>query len=436
MDALTLSRIQFGVSVGFHYLLPTTTLGLTLFIVIFETLFIRTKKEHFKAASSFLVKILGLIFTIGVATGLLLPFAFGANWARFSAFAGAIFGTALSIEATTAFAFESAFLAIVIFGRNRVSPFIYWLSTICIFLGSHLSGLLIVSANSWLQTPGGFAIENGRIVMTSFFKAFINDSTIIRYIHVVTGAWLTGTFFVLAIAAYFSLKKIHTVFTAAVFKIALPIALVAAALQPLIGHAHIMNVLEHNPEKEAAYEGIFYSVDGAPLYSFGIPDEKNNLIRFGIGIPYGLSLLESGNPKSHVKGLLEYPKENRPPVNVIFTTFHLMVMFGMIMLCIAALGVFLLWKKKLAHSPWYLAILPCAVPIPYAANELGWIGAEMGRQPWMIYNVMRTTQASSIHLPAWQIALTLGGICTVYAFLFIITLFFLRRIIRLGPKEV
>jgi cytochrome bd ubiquinol oxidase subunit I len=436
MDALLLSRIQFGISVGFHYLFAVSTLGLTLFVLIFETHFLIRRSPRSRDISAFFIKIVGLIFTLGVATGLMLPFAFGANWARFSAFAGAVFGTALSIEATTAFAFESAFLAILIFGRKRVSPFVYWFSALAVFTGAHLSGFWIVAANSWLQTPAGFTIENGQAVLTGFWQAIFNPSTIIRFIHVVTAAWLTGAFLVAGIAAYYAARKKHPEFTKMVLLIAVPVSLMTAVAQPLWGHIHILNVLHHQPEKDAAYEGIFHSVNGAPLYTFGIPDEKNLNIRFGIGLPYALSFLESGNPLSRVKGLEEYPKENWPPVNVVFTTFHLMVMLGVFMIAVSLLGTWLLWKKKLVTTQWYLLFLPWAVPLPYLANELGWVSAEIGRQPWLIYNVMRTAAASSIQLPAWQIASTLAGICLLYLLLLWGALFFLWRQIKSGPSIV
>jgi cytochrome d ubiquinol oxidase subunit I len=194
-----------------------------------------------------------------------------------------------------------------------------------------------------------------------------------------------------------------------------------------------MNVLKFNPEKDAAYEGIFYSVNGAPLYSFGIPDEKNKTIHFAIGMPYGLSVLESGNPFSKVKGLCEYPTENWPPVNVIFTTFHLMVMLGMLMIAAGAIGVFLLWKKKLLSSKWYLLILPWLIPLPYCANELGWIGAEIGRQPWTIHGVMKTADAVSLGLVPWQVATSLFVIVFVYLLLIVTTLYFVIKQIKTGP---
>ncbi len=434
MTELMLSRMQFGVSIGIHYLFPITTLGLTLFILIFETLYIRKKQAEYRTISAFLVKLLGLIFVAGVATGLMMPFSIGANWARFSAFAGALVGAVISVEAITAFALESAFISILLFGRDRVSPVTYWVSALLVFVGAHLSGFWIVAANSWMQTPAGYAIVDGRVVLTNLVQAVLNHSTLIRFAHVVTAAWLAGAFFTASIAAYYLARARYEAFAKRLLSISLPIALAAAIAQPVIGHFHIMQVLEHNPEKDAAYEGIFKSVNGAPLLAFGIPDEENQVIHFAVGAPYVLSLLESGDPMGHVKGLEEYPRENWPPVNVIFTTFHLMIMLGVVMLAVLALGVFLMWRKKLQTARWYLLLLPCLVPLPYLANEIGWIGAEIGRQPWVIYGVMRTAVASSITLPMWQLWVSFAGIVLVYGAITGLTCVSVMKLIQKGPK--
>ncbi len=433
MTEILLSRIQFGVSIGLHYLFPITTLGLTLFIVIFETLYIRKRQDQYRAISTFLVKMLSLIFVAGVATGLMMPFSFGANWARFSTYAGAVLGAMISVEAITAFALESAFISILLFGRARVSPFVYWIAAVLVFVGAHLSGFWIVAANSWMQTPAGFAVEDGRVVLTNLGQAILNHSTLIRFAHVVTAAWVAGAFLVAGVAAYYLARARYEEFSKKILWVALPIALATAVAQPIIGHFHIMEVLHNNPEKDAAYEGIFKSVNGAPLLLFGIPDEKKQVIHFPIGTPYLLSLLESGDPMGHVRGLEEFPRENWPPVNVIFTTFHLMIILGVAMIGVAALGVFLMWRKKLYAARWYLLCLPFLIPIPYLANELGWIGTEMGRQPWIIYGVMRTAEASTSTLPLWQLVVSFVGIVLVYTAITGLTIVSVTRLIQKGP---
>lgn len=435
MDLEMLSRIQFGITIGIHYLFPITTLGLSLLILILESLFLFRRNEQYRRVSIFLVQMLGLVFTVGVATGIVLPFEIGGNWARFSNYAGAVFGPMLSLEATTAFALESAFLSILLFGRNKVSPRVMWFSALCVCLGSHFSAFLIVSANSWLQTPAGFMIANDRIIMTSLREAVINHSTIIRFHHVITAAWLTGAFAACGLAAYYAARKLHGEFTRTLFSVAMPVALAAALLQPLFGHFHCINVVKHNPEKSAAYEGIFHSTNGATLYAFGIPDEKNRTIHLAVGIPYALSFLETGNPFSRVTGLEEFPEDTWPPMNIIFTTFHLMAMLGTLLAGITAFGAWLLWKKTLDKTRWFLLLLPWLIPLPYLANELGWVGAEIGRQPWLIYKVMKTAEATSANLPAWQVGITLAGSTTIYLLLLALTLVFLRRLIIKGPAS-
>ncbi|MEI6167395.1 MAG: cytochrome ubiquinol oxidase subunit I [bacterium] len=434
MTELMISRMQFGVSIGIHYLFPITTLGLTLFIVIFETLYLAKRQDQYRAISVFLVKLLSLVFVAGVATGLMMPFSIGANWARFSTYAGAVLGAIISVEAITAFALESAFISILLFGRERVSPFVYWVSAVLVFIGAHLSGFWIVAANSWLQTPAGYVLEDGRVVLTSLSQALFNPSTLIRFAHVVTAAWLVGAFVTAGIAAYYLARSRHQAFARKLLSIALPLALVLAVSQPILGHFHIMEVLENNPEKDAAYEGIFKSVNGAPLLLFGIPDEANQVIHFPVGAPYVLSLLESGDPMGRVRGLEEFPRETWPPVNVIFTTFHLMIVLGVVMIAVAALGVFLMWRNKLDAARWYLLLLPWLMPLPYLANELGWIGTEIGRQPWLIYGVMRTSDASTITLPLWQLSLSFTGILLVYTAITVVTFVSVRKLVRKGPQ--
>ena len=362
-----------------------------------------------------------------------MPFSFGANWARFSTYAGAVVGSIISVEAITAFALESAFIAILLFGRERVSPFVYWVSAVLVFFGAHLSGFWIVAANSWLQTPAGYAIVDGRVALMSLSQAILNHSTLIRFAHVVTAAWLVGALLTTGIAAYYLARARQEAFAKRLLSLALPLALVAALAQPVLGHFHIMEVLRNNPEKDAAYEGIFKSVNGAPLLLFGIPDEQNQVIHLAMGAPYVLSLLESGDPMGRVKGLEEFPRESWPPVNVIFTTFHLMIVLGVVMIGVSALGVFLMWRKKLFAARWYLLLLPWLIPLPYLANEIGWIGAEIGRQPWVIYGVMRTSNASTITLPMWQLTLSFVGILLVYTAITVLTFVSVKKLVQKGP---
>ncbi len=413
MDPVLIARIQFGLSLGFHYLFPQTTLGLCLIIMLAEWKHWLGREETWRRISDFAIRILAVVFAFGIATGLVMPFTFGMHWSGFSMTAAAVFGPMLALEAMLAFALESAFLSILVFGRKRVSRTFYLVSACLLFLGSHLSAFLIVSVNSWMETPAGYALVNGKIVLTDWVAAVFNPSLAARYMHTITAAWISGSFFFMALIAWNMLRRKKAAVALApspesisleaatrrnelrAMSLAATIALAMSLLQPVLGHRQIMDVLKNQPVKDAAYEGIFQGQNGAPLIGFGIPDADNGRILFPLAVPKALSFLESGNFNSYVRGLNEFPKETWPPVNIIFTTFHLMVPLAGV--CVAAaLFAFLFSrknvKKALADRTLFLALLIPAAAAPYLANELGWIGAEIGRQPWAIYGLLKTAQ--------------------------------------------
>jgi cytochrome d ubiquinol oxidase subunit I len=433
LDALILSRIQFGLSVGFHYLFPATTIGLTFYILIIETIYLRTKKDIYRQISDFMSRLLSLVFGMGVATGMLLPFSFGTNWSGFSIFSSNIFGAQLAIEAITAFSVESIALAVMLFGRSRVSKQVYWVAVFLVCAASHLSGFWIVSANSWMQTPAGYIIENGVIKLLDFWAAIFNPSTIVRFCHVIIAGWITGAVVVCAIAASYLIRNTFTDFAKKMIAVSIILLIATPLLELAVGHFHIMEVLETQPAKNSAYEGMFFKQRGAPLYLFGIPDAQNKTIHFGIAIPKFLSFLESFNFDSEVHGLEEYDQSTLPPVNVIFTTFHLMVGVGMILIGVGLVGLFLFYTKKLFSTRWYLWILMFIAPLPYLANEMGWIGAEIGRQPWIVYNILRTSGAVSPNVTFAQAAFSLSTLTIVYAFLFISFIMFFTKLVKTGP---
>jgi cytochrome d ubiquinol oxidase subunit I len=430
VNALILSRIQFGLALTFHFIFPATTLGLSFIILICETLYLSRSEEQWKTISSFLIKIFALVFAMGVATGIMLPFSFGANWSRFSLFAGEIFGLQLAIESVTAFALESVFLAIVLFGRSRVSKNLYFLSVFLVFFGSHLSAFWIISANSFMQTPAGYAVEGSKLVLASLYDAIFNPSTVIRFVHTIVGAWIAGAVFTGAVCSYLILKKYDRHFTKRLITLCVILLAACSAVQPILGHIHIMNVLKYQPVKDAAYEGIFATQKGAPLYGFGIPDADNGRIILGIGIPKGLSFLESFNLDAEVKGLNDFPKEQWPPVNVIFTTFHIMVPIAGILVAAALMGLFLIYRGRILDTPLYCNALILIVPLPYIANEMGWIGAEVGRQPWTIYGLMKTAEASTTNISTGATAASLLIIGTLYISVFLLFITVLTHILR------
>jgi cytochrome d ubiquinol oxidase subunit I len=433
MDAVFLARLQFGLIAGFHFLFPPTTLGLSFVVLILETLYLRTKNEAYKKLSAYLVKILGTVFVMGVATGISLEFAFGNNWASYSRAVGDIFGAPLAAEAVFSFFLESVFLGILVFGRDRVKPKTYRLSAFLVFLGAHLSGLWILIANSWMQTPAGFRMEGGRAVLDDFLKAAFNPSMVVRYVHTILGGWMTGALVVLAIAAWLLLKGRSVDKAALLMKPALAVFAVAAVLQLGTGHAHSVQVTRTQPEKMAAFEALWKTADGAPFTVFGIPDEKNERTLFAVRVPKMLSVLVHFDPNGRVLGLNEFPKEDRPPVLLPFASYHLMILLGLAFIVLGAAGGWLLAKKKLLSSRGFLKLLIIAVPLPYVANELGWIAAEVGRQPWAVYKVLRTSEAASAVVPAGNILFSLVLFTLIYTLIAVVGLKVVLRTIRGGP---
>ncbi len=433
MDAVFLARLQFGFIAGFHFLFPPTTLGLSFVVLVLETLYLRTKNEAYKKLSAYLVKVLGTVFVMGVATGISLEFAFGNNWAAYSRAVGDIFGAPLAAEAVFSFFLESVFLGILVFGRDRVRPKTYRLSAFLVFLGAHLSGLWILIANSWMQTPAGFRMEGGRAVLDDFLKAAFNPSTVVRYVHTILGGWMTGALVALAIAAWLVLKGRSADKAALLMKPALAIFAVAAVLQLGSGHAHSVQVTRTQPEKMAAFEALWETADGAPFTVFGIPDEKNERTLFAVRVPRMLSVLVHFDPNGRVLGLNEFPKEDRPPVLLPFASYHLMILLGLAFIALGAAGWWLLARDKLLSSRGFLKLLIMAVPLPYVANELGWIAAEVGRQPWAVYKVLRTSEAASAVVPAGNILFSLVLFTLIYALIAVVGLKVVLRTIRSGP---
>ena len=436
MDAVFLSRVQFAFTAGFHFIFPPLTLGIGLIILIYESLYIKTDKVVYKNISKFIVKIFALIFAIGVATGIVLEFSFGTNWSSYSRMVGDIFGAPLAAEGVLAFFLESVFIGVLLFGREKVSKQVYWLSAFLVFFGSHLSGLWIIIANSWMQTPAGFAMEGGRAVLTDFFAAAVNHSTMQRYLHTIVGGWMSGSLFLAGISSWYILKKRDLDYAKPILKVSLIVFIITSFLQFGTGHMHAVQVAKTQPAKMASFEGLWESAEGAGLSVFGIPDEDEKTTHGDIRIPKLLSIMIYGDPNSKVHGLNEFPKELRPPLFITFQAYHVMIGLGGLFALISAFGIFLLMRKKLFESEWYLKILLLAIPLPLVSNEVGWMAAEIGRQPWAVYNVLKTADAASVVVPAWQILATIIMFTLLYAILFLFFIKFLVALIKKGPEKV
>jgi len=435
MNPVFLARLQFGLTAGFHFLFPPTTLGLTLVIVILESLHLKTGRDVYRNVSAFLVRILGVVFVMGVATGIALEFAFGNNWSAYSRTVGDIFGAPLAAEGIFAFFLESVFLGVLLFGRGRISRAKYWLSAFLVFFASHLSGLWIIIANSWMQTPAGFRMEAGRAVLTDFGRAALNPSTVIRFVHTILGGWITGSLVAAGIAAWHLVKGRAREKAGLLLKTSLAVFVVAAIFQLGSGHLHSVQVTRTQPEKMAAFEALWKTQTGAPFTIFGIPDEKAEKTRLAVRVPGLLSFLAGFDTSTRIQGLNEFPKDARPPVLLPFASYHIMILLGLVFILAAVVGAALAARKRLADARWYLKLLVFFVPLPYLANELGWISAEVGRQPWAVYRVLRTSDAVSPAVPGGNILFSLIMFTLIYALIAAAGISIILRLVRRGLDE-
>lgn len=440
-DVELLSRIQFAFTIMFHYIFPPFSIGLGLLLVIYESLYLITKKKIYEKITRFWIKIFAANFSVGVASGIVMEFEFGTNWSTYSRFVGDIFGSPLAAEGIFAFFLESGFLAILLFGWNRVKPGMHLFATIMVALGSMLSGFWIVVANSWQQTPVAYEIvvDYGirRAVITDFWEMVFNPSAMVRFTHVILGAWIQGAFLVMSVSAYYLIKKKHVDFAQKSFAIALGLAAIASLAQPLVGHEHAKVVSEWQPAKLAAFEGLYETQTNAPLYLIGWTDPETRKTT-GIAIPGMLSFLVHGDFEGEVKGLEEFPEEDWPAVNGVFQSYHLMVALGMLFIGATLLSLFLLWRKKL-FSPnwsWLLKLYIPAVALPVIANQLGWLSAERGRQPWIVQGLLRTSEGVSKSISGPEVLISLVLFILVYILLFFVWLYVLDREIKHGPDHL
>ncbi len=463
MDVLMLSRLQFALSIGIHFLFPVSTLGLAFYITLSEGLFLKTGNELYRKVSTLAVKILAFIFAMGVATGIIMPFAFGSNWANFVSFANSVFGIHLTIETVLAFMLESVFLGVLLFGRKKVGKKLYFASALLVFIGSHFSAFFILSANSWLQTPfhsletlmsgipkpeiDGFhlvqlADGSSKLIMDDVWKVIFNPSTPIRFLHTVTACWLCGAVLMAALCGWHLRKHPKAEAARKGFMVAVCIGIVTAIAQPVLGHEHIMTVLKWQPTKNAAMEGIFQTQKAAPLYALGFVDETNRQT-YALGMPYGLSFLETWDINGEVDGLDNLLAAGKaapvtspvgsvlavaPPVQPVFQAFHLMVMAGILLIAGMAFGLLTVIRKKPVNK-WLALATVIMVPLPYLAVESGWIGAEIGRQPWLIYGLLPTKDGVSL-LPVEYVGFSLIVLSLVWITLAVIAIRWLPRIIR------
>ena len=438
METEILARVQFALTIAFHYIYPPLSIGLGLLMVVFKGIYLRTGKKEYDTLARFWTRIFSLTFGLGVATGIVMEFEFGTNWATYSRYVGDIFGSALAAEGVFAFALESTCLGIVLFGWNKVKPIWHFLATLGVFLGSMCSAIWIVIANSWQQTPAGYVVAGeglqAKAVITDFWAMVFNPSSVDRIWHVWQGAFLAGIFLVLSVHAWYLLKGRHVEISKKAFRVTLIIATVVCLLQLVSGHSSADGVAQNQPEKLAAMEGHFQT-GPADLYLFGWVDKQNE-VTHGVKIPNGLSYMIHYDTAAPVTGLDQYPVEDRPgQVNAVFQFYHIMVAIGMFLIALTLYASFLLWRGKLYDKRWLLHIFVWSVLLPQIGNQVGWFAAEMGRQPWIVYKLLRTSDALSKSVSANQILFAIILFTVIYIILFALFIYLMNKKIVHGIDE-
>lgn len=431
MDTLILSRIQFGMTCFFHYLFVPLTLGLSFLVAIMETAWVRTGNEEWRTAAKFFGKLFLINFAVGVVTGIPLEFQFGTNWAGYSRYVGDIFGSLLAVEATVAFFLESTFIAVWFFGWKRLSPKLHCATIWIVAIASNISAFWILVANAWMQHPVGFTIRNGRAELTDFFAVISQKFAVLEFIHTVGGAWILGGFFVLGVSAWHIARGSHVGVFKKAFKVAAIWSLVFTVFEGVQGHMNAEILASTQPTKLAAMESHWVTSEDVPMHLIAWPDQENerNAVE-ALPIPGLMSFLVHYNPHGKVQGLKDVPKEDRPPVLPVFLSFRAMVALGILLFWVA---IWAFWKRNSIESqPRLLKLLPWMISLPYIANLLGWTVAEMGRQPWIVYGLMRTSEGVSKVSPS-QVWGSLAMFFGVYTLLGAIDFYLIWKFARKGP---
>ncbi|MCB9494196.1 MAG: cytochrome ubiquinol oxidase subunit I [Desulfobacteraceae bacterium] len=434
MDVVFLSRLQFAAATMFHFLFVPLTLGLSIIVAYMETKYVRTKDPVYLSMTKFWGKLFLINFAVGVVTGITLEFQFGTNWSRYSTYVGDIFGSLLAIEATVAFFLESTLIGIWVFGWKKLSAkahaFVMWL----VAIGGSLSAVWILIANAWMQHPVGYTIRNGRAELTDFIAVITQKFAVLTILHTLSAAYVLSAFFVMSISAWHLLKKNNVEFFSKSFKIGLVMGLLSTVFVVAEGDFHAVDVAKVQPAKLAAMETHWETQTKAPVFLFSWPDEENerNIIEIG-RIPGVLSFLAFHDINAPVQGLKEFPKDERPPVAITALAFKIMVGLGFLFLGLMITGWFL--RNKLSEKPWFLKIMVVSLPLPYIAIEAGWVLAEVGRQPWIVYGLLKTSDAAS-PIAAGQVLTTLIGFIVVYSLLGIAGFYMIFKNALKGPKDL
>ena len=436
MTAVMAARLQFAFTIMFHYLFPVLTMGSGVLIAVLKTLHLLGKGENYADAARFLARIFALTFGMGVVTGIPMEFQFGTNWARFSHVAGGVVGQTLFMEGVFAFFAESSFLGIFLLGEKRVSPFMHWLSSVAVGGGAILSGFFIVATNAWMQHPVGYQMVDGRAELTSLWALLTNPYLRWQYPHVISGAMIVGSMVTAGIGAYYLLARQHEEFGRTLVRVGVISGAIFSLASMFPTGAFQGETVAHNQRaKIAAMEGVFETQQGAPMAIIGMPDTDKKLLLDPIEVPYALSYLAYGDTRATVIGLNDIPDDEKPPVELVYYAYHIMVGLGTIFIAIMGSAVLLLWSGRLYTTRAFLWILMLAMPFPYIANEAGWMVAEVGRQPWVIYGLQRVAHANATNVSGGMAIFTLLGFMGLYALLGMLYLLLVLRVIAKGPVE-
>ncbi|TVP59071.1 MAG: cytochrome ubiquinol oxidase subunit I [Halomonadaceae bacterium] len=432
LDPVLLSRIQFAFVVSFHAIFPVFTIGLASFIAFLEGLRLRTGNPLYERLSKFWIEVFAVVFGMGVVSGIVMSFQFGTNWSNFAQATANFMGPMLSYEVLTAFFLEAAFLGVLLFGRGKVPPGVFFFAALMVAVGTMISTFWILSANSWMHTPGGFEIRDGTFHIVAWSEAIFNASFPWRFLHMVMASFLTGALVVCAVSAWFLLRNREVEAHRRALSMSLWMLLFLAPAQAVVGDFHGLNTLEHQPVKVAAMEGNWERAGGVPLLLFALPDQANQTNRFEVGIPYLASLILTHELGGEVPGINETAVEEQPPVAIVFWSFRVMVAIGLLMIAFAITGLILRRGGQYWQKPWFLKGLTYMGITPFIAVLAGWITTEVGRSPWLVFGEMTQAQGVTPSLTGGMALFTLIGYVVVYAMVFTAGIYYLTRIFKAG----
>lgn len=435
-DPVLLSRIQFAFVIAFHIVFPAFTVGLASYIAVLEGLYLARRDERYLRASKFWLRIFAVSFGMGVVSGIVMPFQFGTNWAMFAEKTANVVGPLLAYEGLTAFFLEATFLGVLLFGRDRVPQWAHFGAAVMVAAGTLFSSFWILAFNSWMQTPAGYVVEAGRFVPSDFASVIFNPSFPYRLAHTVIAFYVTTGFVVLGVAAWHLVRDRHRDTSLLMARMAAFFLAVMVPLQIAVGDAHGLNTLSHQPAKVAAMEGLWKTSAPAPSVLFAIPDQDRQVNRFELAVPRLASLYLTHSWDGEVLGLDAFPREDQPPVAIVFFAFRVMVGVGLLMLAMAWWGAWLAWRRRLHTCLPFLRLAPWMIPSGFVAVLAGWTVTEVGRQPWTVYGLLRTADSVSPSLGAGDVALSLAGYVAVYTVVYAAAAYYLFRLARQGPQDV